>query len=880
MIRLRTVLSRLWALLRSRQMDRDIDDEIASHLAEAEDEYIRQGLSPEDAHRAALRRFGGVTQTTEAHHQVRSFAWLDDVRQDLRFTVRALRRSPGFAAIAVLTLALGTGMTTAVFSVFNAVVLRSVAFPDPERLVWLSTVSADAGDPGIVAAPDFVDWREQSESFDGMAAFSTGDFTLASAQGATRVRHADVTEDFWKLTGTQPASGRLPRPGERGVVLLSNRFAQRWFSSDPQVVGRSVTINGRPVTIIGVLPRDFRFHFPRSPFEIRTRDVDLYRPLIPSSARSGPIFMLNVVARLRPGATLERARAEMETVRARLAQAHPNPFEDRRRLRVVPLQEQLIGNARLALVIMLAAVACVLLIACGNAANLLLARASARHREMAIRVAIGAGRGRVLRQLLVETLVLAAIGTAAGLAIARLGIEMILRIHPEAVPRLTEADIDGRVLGVALSVCVLSALVFGLAPALALWKVDPNHALKDGARSMSAGDSHLRLRRLLVGAELALALMLLIGAGLMVKSVWGMNVYPPGFEPGQVLSMEFEFTGREYAEPQRKIAFVDALLAATRAQPGVEAASISTHGNGQTNYLSMEGQRPLSPEEIAGKPPLMFNLTSAPLARVMGLRIVRGRWMNETEPEAVINETLARQAFSGSEPIGRRFRMFGAGAPLLTVVGIVSDLRYSKLDAVPEPEVYLSYARSGSSEFGLFGFTALIRTTGDPLALAPRIRTLVSEIDKTQVPDAVMTLEQALADSIAPRRLNLFLLGMFAIAALVLAVIGIYGVMAYSVTQRMHEIGIRIALGARRADVIRMIVRQGMSVTLVAVGVGLTGALALSRVIEGLLYGVQPRDPLTFVVAAVALTATAVVACWVPALRAARADPTIALRYE
>jgi putative ABC transport system permease protein len=858
-------------------MDRDMDEEIASHLAEAKDEYIQQGLSPEDAHRAALRSFGGVTQARQVHRQVRSFAWLDDFRQDLRFAIRTLRRSPGFAATAVLTLALGIGMTTAVFSVFNAVVLRPVAYPNPERLVWLST-GAD-GEPDFVSAPDFVDWREQAESFDGMVAYDKGDFTLASAQGATRVRHADVTEDFWRLTGAQAASGRLPRPGERGVVLLSDGFAQRWFSSEEVIGGKSVTLDGRPVTIIGVLRRDFPFHFPRPRWAgFRPKDVDIYRPVFASSARNGPIRAFNVVARLRPGVTLERARAEMETIRARSAQTHPSPFQDRRRLRVVPMQDQLMGDARLALVVMLAAVVFVLLIACGNAANLLLARASARHREIAIRVAIGAGRARVLKQLFVETLVLASIGAAAGLVIARLGITVILRINPEAVPRLTETVIDARVLGVVLSVSVLSAIVFGLTPAVALWSVDPSHALKDGVRNVSAGGGHLRLRRLLVGAELALALVLLIGAGLMLKSVWSMSVYPPGFEPGQVLSMRIEFSGRDYVEPRKKIAFVDALLEAVRAEPGVEAASISTHGYGQTNYLTMEGERALSPEEIAARPPLLINLTSGPLGRVMGLPIVRGRWMSENEREVVINESLARRHFSGSDPIGRRIRLVGPNFPALTVVGLVSDLRYSKLDALPEPEVYVSY-RTGDP-FGVFGFFALIRTTGDPLALAPTIRTLVSQIDKTQVPDAVMTLEQALADSIAPRRLNLFLLGAFAIAALVLAMIGTYGVMAYSVTQRVHEIGIRIALGARRAEVIRMIVRQSMRVTIVALVVGLIGALALSSLMEGLLYGVQPRDPLTFAIAAVALTATAVVACWAPALRAAHADPTVALRYE
>jgi putative ABC transport system permease protein len=877
--RLRTFVSRLWALLRARQMDRDVDDEIASHLAEAKDEYIRQGLSPEDAHLAALRSFGGVTQARQIHRQVRSFAWLDDFRQDLRFTIRALRRSPGFAAVAILTLALGIGMTTAVFSVFNAVVLRPVAYPNPERLVWLATVGSDA-EPGFVSAPDFVDWREQAESFDGMAAYGSGDGTLSSVEGATRVRYDTVTEDFWRLTGAQPSFGRLPRPGERGVALLSDGFARRWFSSGQQVVGRSVTIDGRPVTIIGVLPRDFRFHFPRPAFTGFRPDVDVYRPLFASSARSGPVQLLDVVARLRAGVTLERARAEMETVRARIAQAHPSPFNNRRRLRLVPLQEQLMGGARLALVVMLVAVVFVLLIACGNAANLLLARASVRHREIAIRVAIGAGRGRVLKQLFVETLALAASGAAAGLVIARLGIEMILQINPQAAPRLAETNIDIRVLGVVLSVSVLSALIFGLAPALALWSVDPNHALKDRARNVSAGVGHVRVRRLLVGAELALALVLLIGAGLMLKSVWHMSAYPPGFEPGQVLSMELELSGQEYSQTQRRIAFVDALLTAVRAEAGVEAASISTHGSFQTRtqFLMTDGERPPSPEEFVARSPITINVTSEALPRVMGLQIVRGRWMNDDERAVVINESLARRDFNGSDPLGRRIRLIGPHMPVLTIVGIVADLRYSKLDALPEAEVYVPY-RTGDP-FGVFGFFALIRTTGEPLAVAPRIRKLVSEIDKTQVPDTVMTLEQALAESIAPRRLNLFLLGAFAIAALVLAVIGTYGVMAYSVTQRVHEIGIRIALGARRAEVIRMIVNQGISVTLAAVIVGLLGALALSSLMEGLLYGVQPRDPLTFAIAAVALAATAVVACWAPALKAAQADPTSALRYE
>jgi putative ABC transport system permease protein len=543
-------------------------------------------------------------------------------------------------------------------------------------------------------------------------------------------------------------------------------------------------------------------------------------------------------------------------------------------LRAVPLHDQLIGDTRYVLGVLQAAVIFVLLIACANAANLLLGRASARSKEFAIRVSVGAGRARVLRQLLVESAVLAALGSVAGLLFARAIVMAVQRTNPQAVPRLAEAAIDGRVLGVVLGIAVLTAFVFGLAPAFALWRVNPNSVLRDGVRGRPSSASSNHTRRLLICAELALALILLTGAGLMLKSVWRLHSYPPGFEPGRILTATIEFSGREYFEARRQVAFVDELLLRAQREPGVQAVSISSHGYLLTPVLDIEGEPRLTPEQVAGKPTIGINATTGAFARVMGLRIERGQWITDAKPVAVVNETLARREFRETDPIGRRIRLSDDG-PLLTIVGVVADLKYSKLDAEPEAEVHVPY-----SQVGVFGFTMLARTTGDPTAVALALRRLVSEVDKTQVADDVMALDAALADSIAPRRLNLFVLATFATAALLLALIGIYGVMAYLVAQQTHEIGVRIALGAKRSDVLRMIIRKGMTVALAGIAAGLLGAFALTRAMAGLLYDVQPTDPLTFAAVTTALTATAFLACCLPALKAALVDPVIALRYE
>jgi putative ABC transport system permease protein len=491
-------------------------------------------------------------------------------------------------------------------------------------------------------------------------------------------------------------------------------------------------------------------------------------------------------------------------------------------------------------------------------------------------MSVGAGRARVLRQLLVESLALAALGSAAGLLLARAGVAAIVWLDPQAIPRLLETTIDGRVLATVLGTSILMAMAFGAAPAAALWKTNPHDALKGNSRVSSPGAASVRTRKLLVAGEVALALTLLTGAGLLVKSAWRMHAYPPGFEPERVLTATIEFAGPQYSDPRRSLMFADALLERLRREPAVEAVGLSTHGYMLSPGLMIEGG-PVPPlEELGSKPPIMINASSATLGQVMGFRLLRGRWFTEGEAAAVLNESLARREMGGRDPIGRRIRV-SADGPVLTIVGVAEDLKYSQLDAPAEPEVYVPYRRV---QDGLFGFTVLIMTAGDPSRLAPSVRSAVADIDETQVADDLMTLEQRLAESIAPRRLNLLLLSTFAAAALLLAIVGIYGVMAYSVTQRLHEIGVRMALGAQRSQVVRMVVLQGMAITMAGILAGLIGALILTRLMESLLYEVRPTDPWTFAVVAISLATAGFLACALPALKAAFVDPAIALRDE
>jgi len=862
-------------VLRHERALRGLDEEIHDHIERETRDNIDRGLSPDEARRQAMVTFGNVALAKEDTRSVWAWVWAEQFLQDVRYALRTHLGNPAFALVVILTLAVAIGMNTAVFSMFNAVVLRPLGYPNAERLVWLSTISHE-GEQGIVTGPDFTDWRNQAGSFEQMVAYGYSDYTFVSPRGASRVRAARVTEDFWNLSGAKPVAGRLPLREELGAVLLSSSLADRWFAGDPDVIGRTVTLDGRQATIVGILPQHFRFQLPGSPFPgFRPRDVDVYQQVRVSSQRgNGPVQLLSVVGRLKVGATLERARAEIEAIRARVAQAYPSPLNDQRVLRIVNVHDQLIGRTGLALRVLLGAVVFVLLIACANVANLHLARASVRTREIAVRMSVGASRGRVLRQLLVESLVLALLGGAAGLLIARLGVAAILRIDRYAIPRLTEATLDGRVLAFVVGMSLLTALAFGLAPIFTLWKTDPHEALKNANRAMSPGTSSVRA--VLAAAEVALALILLIGAGLMAKSAYRMYDYTPGFEPERVLTAKVVFGGPGYANPQQSLAFATTLMDRVRREPGVEATSISTHGFMLSGGVDVEGDPVRTPEELGQRPPILVNATSAGLKRVMGLHLLRGRWFTDGEAAAVLNDSLARREMSGRDPIGRRIKVTETG-PWLTIVGVVADLKYSQLDAPADPEVYVPYTRI---ENGLFAFTALILTANDPISLAPTLRKVMSDIDNTQVPDDVMSLEQGLAESIAPRRLNLFMFTTFAAAAIFVAMIGVYGIMAYSVSQRGYEIGIRMALGAQRRNVVSMVVSQGMQVTFAGITAGVAGALALTQFMKSLLYEVQPSDPLTFAVLTIGLGTTAFVACCIPALQAAFIDPAVTLRCE
>ena len=657
---------------------------------------------------------------------------------------------------------------------------------------------------------------------------------------------------------------------------MSYDFFEARLGGDTRSIGKAAIIDARPATIVGVLPRNFTLHlpWPRWPgFE--PENVAAYRTRRIDPPKGNQIQLLNVVGKLKPGVTIEQARAELETIRARTAQDQPAFRGNRFTLRLVPLSEELTGSARLALTVLLSAVVFVLLIACANVASLLFGRGSARQKEMAIRAAVGAGRARLFRQVLIESLILATAGGAAGLLLARWSLSLILAVVPEAVPRLMESSIDGSVLAFTVGASLITALAFGVGPALALGRVNPQRALNHGVRSYSSVSLTPRAGKLLVAVEIALAVVLLTGAGLMIKSFWRLNAHPAGFEPERVLTMRVQFSGPAYDEASRRQAYIEEFLRRVGSVPGVSAAGISTHGDARTVAI-VEGAPVLPPEELMQRSSVLLNAVSEGSARAYGMRLLRGRWISDTEPSAsvVVNENVARRDFPAQDPVGRRLRLDGPDSPLVTIVGVVADLKYAALDQSPEPEVYVPYLRGVPG-----GFTAVIRTSMSPVALAPALTKSVSDLDRA-LPVFDVRAGADLADSIAPRRLNFFLLGVFGAAALGLALIGIYGVIGYSVAQRTNEIGIRMALGARRRDVVTMVVRQGVGMAFSGIVVGLAAASLLTRVLASLLYEVAPTDLQTFALTAALLTVTAVTASLVPALRAARIDPAETLRLR
>jgi putative ABC transport system permease protein len=761
------------------------------------------------------------------------------------------------------------------------VLLRPLSFHDPERLVWISLQSEVPS--GAIPITEFAAWRDQATSFERLVAYeNTQDHTIQTDQAGTQTRNIWITSDFWALASVRPEFGRLPEANESDAVMLSHSFFVRWFDGDQSVIGRRVRVNGRDLAVTGVLPRDFRLHLPQEPVGPASdrKEADLYRqygPIEPQERGRGPL--VRVVGKLKTGIRLEEAYAELEAVRGRLAQVSPQPFLDRGTLTVVPLTQRLVETSRRALWVLLAAVAFVLLIGCANIANLLLARTTTRQREIAMRMSVGASRARVLRQFLTESLVLALLGGAAGLVLGRWIVDIIVGLVPQAAPRLIESTVlDGRVLAFTLGASVVSAALVGAAPVM---MVDTGHTydvLRTGATTVSASARSIRARHLLAGVELALAVVLLIGAALMLKSFWMMNAHPPGFAPERTLRLQVMFTAPGYLEAVRRRTFVDELINRLSAVPGVEAAGITTGGASPLTRFIIEGTNPDDPER---RPTTPLNGASTGYMGAIGLRLLRGHWFGDGEPMpvVVITEGVARRDFGSDDPLGKRIRVPGAPGqtPIAaTIVGIVEDLKYRKLDEDPAPEIYIPYRHHPT----LLRFTVFVRTPSDPMAVAPAIRAVISGLDRTLPVFDAMTLEQILAESVAPRRFNLFLLSAFATAALLLALVGIYGLIAYLVVQRTHEIGIRMALGARALDVVRLVAQQSLVMIVGGLAAGLAAALVLTRVMGSLLYQVAPTDPQAFASVMGVMFVTALAACVGPTLKACLIDPLAALRCE
>ncbi len=791
--------------------------------------------------------------------------------QDFRFALRILWRSPGLTGTITATLAIAIGMNTAIFSVAHTALFRPLACPNPERLMWITDHSDREGRDIFAGRGAYLEWKQQARSFDAMTGYGNDDLALVAGGEATEERIASIAGDFWRLAGARQAHGRLFAETEPDVLVISWSLFLRRFGGDPAVIGRPVTLNGHPFTVVGVLSKDFRFAFPQ---QYKQGEIDGYIPIPagllslpdpavytiwePAVRRLGPApYALHIVARLRPDVSLDEGRAEMQTLYANRARVRPGVYQNSRSLTFMPLREKISGGARRALLLLLAAAGFVLLIACANIANLLMTRAAGRRREIAIRTALGAGRARLLRQSLAEGLLLSTGGTL-GVALARVALEGLKTAAPSAVPRLAESTIDAPVLWFTVAASLATGMAFGLAPAFVLWGAGVHEALK--AESSASGRDRGRWLELVATLEFALAIVLLAGAGLLLKSLWRMHESPPGFTPERILVMGVTLSGPQYGAWPAKQAYTEELLRRVRATRGVEAAGV--HTGSMNTTVRVEGRELFA--AVRG--------VSSGYLQAMGSPLVRGSGPAEGSLfGVVVNEAFARQA--GIDVAGHHIGGFILNE---TITGVVADFKANQLDAEPTPEVYVAYERLPVNR----STRVAARVAGSATRLMPALRETVRQVDPTQPVYDFSTLEQALASSIAPRRFNLFLLGTFAATAVLLASIGIYGVIAYTVTRRTREIGVRMALGARRGEIAWMVARQGMRIALAGILPGLAAAAALTRLMASLLYGVAPNDLWTFAATAGILAVTALIACCGPALRAASVDPMVALRHE
>ncbi|MGA9770726.1 MAG: ABC transporter permease [Blastocatellia bacterium] len=815
---------------------------------------------------------------------------METLFQDIRYGIRVLLKGRAVTAIAVLALTLGIGANTAIFSVINAVLIKPLPYPQPDRIVRIHEKSAQF-DQMSISYPNFLDWQKQNQLFEAMSVFRYQGFNVTGAQGPERLQGRIISASFFSVLGVQPVIGRgiLPeedRPGGAPAAVISYALWQRRFGGDQSLLGKPIIINGKDHTIVGIMPAGFRFYSQADLFvPIGVQDDAIWhaRELHPG---------LQAIGRLKPGVTLEQADSEIVGIASALEKQYPDTNKGYS-AGLVSMYEDMVGSIRPALLVLLGAVGFVLLIACANVANLLLARAASRQKEIAIRTALGASRTRLVRQLLTESLLLAIAGGGLGLLLAMWGTDALVAAIPDTLPRAEDIGLDNSVLVFTLAVSLVTGVVFGLVPALQASRLDLNESLKEGGRTSAS--TRQGVRSALVVAEVALALVLLIGAGLMIRSIFRLNQIAPGINPKNVLTMEIPLSLSTYDEPSKIRNFYRQLIERLESVPGVEAAAVNadmplTGSDSEVPFWIGGGPRP-APDDMQWS---LFYPTSAGYARAMGLPLMKGRFISEQDTQnsptvVVIDEYLARGLFPNADPIGKRLTIQGVGGiPDIAceIVGIVGHVKHFGLgtDAQQKIQYQLYFPYSQIPDIFLApmveGMTVVARTSSDPTGLINEAKSQVLAVDKDQPVNNIKTMEQIIAASISQQRFSMLLLGIFAVVALVLAAVGIYGVMSYTVTQRTHEIGIRMALGARPGDVLKLVVRQGMTLAIAGVGIGLGAAFALTRLMESLLYGVSATDPLTFAAISIVLAGVALGACFIPARRATKVDPMIALRYE
>jgi putative ABC transport system permease protein len=873
--------TKLRALLRKSEIERELDEELRYHVERQTEQNIRLGMSPGEAQQAALKSFGGVEQAKERSRDARGVRWLEDLWQDLRYGARMLVKNPGFTLVAMITLALGIGANTAIFSLVEALLLRPLPYAEPDRLVMLSEKGRN-GWRNHIPYPNFSDWRERAQSFEGMASIRNQSFNLTGVDKPVSLRGRTVNWNFFHLLGVQPQLGRLfvdedDRRGAARTALLSDGLWKAQFGGDPGVIGRRLMLDGEPYEAIGVLPLGFEYF----------QTDDLYVPIGPflkpdGLLQRGVSMGLYALARLKPGVTVEQASSELAVIAAQLEREYPADNKDRDAM-AEPLQDVMSEGVRQSLWVLLGAVGFILLIACVNVANLLLVRAADRQKEMALRLALGAGRRRIVRQLLSESLLIALLGGAFGALLGRWMLEGLLSLAPGNIPQLNRVSLNMTVLLFTLGVSALTSALCGLLPALHAARTDLHTTLKEGGRATAGAARNLTRKTLLV-VEVSLALVLLVGAGLLVRSMAQLMRIDPGFHTENLLTMRLNLRSSAYTVP-RRLTFYDDCLTRLAALPGVQGAAI-------TRSLPIDGSDWGSYFRAADKPaPTDFPSAamtpiSASYFEVMGMRLLKGRAFTaadsvEAPRVAVINETLARRIWPGENPIGKRLKTGMKASPdpwnpWCEVVGVVADVKLEGLERDTPMQVYLPLRqRPGSPTLWL-----VVRTAGDPLQAVAAVERTIHAVEKDLPVFSIRSMEQLLGSSLAQRRLTLVLLVGFAALALLLAAVGVYGVISYSVRQRTHELGIRMALGAQAGDVLKMFLTQGLKLSLAGVVIGLMAAFSLTKWMKSLLFGVRPTDPMTFAVIALLLIAVALLACWIPARRAAKVDPMVALRCE